>query len=211
MCNTVAVGPSVGLLLCFRLPLCVLSSSCFPLPTAGGAQHVHVSFESLLMVSSPPRTILFFARALCDSWSRRRSDKSCTWLRTRTCPKHLVRDSRRSLEPLLVAMTPIQLPWRQEGEIHRRRGVCVWFVTLCCPTGERFMTPPPSTAQEAMRVYRNLCKQPLFFFIKGEVCAQQQSLAKSTFHSFKLHTPRRRVLRLRFRRNLSCCWQHRSL
>lgn len=101
---------------------------------------------------------------VCESSTRLHSDKSSTWLRTRTCPKHLVPDhhyaltfsSQRLTSPGCYDTDPAAL-------------VTVWKglqEELPCLVSDaerdnavEFLMNSLFTAQETMRVYRNLWNQ----------------------------------------------------
>lgn len=88
------------------IPICPV---CSFVSAAGGTQHLNVSLFSWTPIYLGDITVAFRERTLdlsdafssksfcCESLMCACSDKSSTWLRTRTCPRHLVPDTVRCM------------------------------------------------------------------------------------------------------------------
>lgn len=76
---------------------------------AGRAQHLHVSFQWISVIC------FYFEVPVCESLTCLCSDKSSTWLRIRTCPRHLDPNRAEMLRTAHSSSPNIQqkprLPW----------------------------------------------------------------------------------------------------
>lgn len=166
---------SGGLFFCFSSCVIPLSSSCLPFfHSWRSSAHPCILWCFDHSSLSGCKCPVFYCVSCASPERVLATDKSSTWLRTRTCPKHLVHDDRRSLifssqrrcydtDPAAL-VTEWRGPWEEGSVLWRWRG---------------------QHSGASNELFVNLSRKDAgLVFLSAPVTCEKAHLINSSFHSF---------------------------